>query len=380
MKRRKILFVAAHRPGRSPSQRFRFEQYLDHLAENGFEPMMSYLISESDDRAFYAPGHYATKAGILVKSAARRAADAIRATRCDIVFVQREAFMTGTTLFEWAFARSGARLVFDFDDAIWLPNVSSHNRMLGWLKDAGKTSRIIGMSDMVFAGNPHLAEYASAYNDRVRLVPTTIDTDEYRVRPGQGGPGVCIGWSGSPTTIQHFEHAVPALRELKRRFGERLRFKVIGDASYRNVELGVTGTPWRRETEVDDLVDIDIGIMPLPDDPWAKGKCGLKGLQYMALGIPTVMSPVGVNSEIVAHGENGYLASTTEQWVEVLSGLVEDAAARERVGMAGRRTVEERFSVASQRDVYLECFHEVLESHPRTAVALEGARPSLGRV
>ena len=364
---RRVLFVAAHRPGRSPAQRFRFEQYLDHLEANGFEPRLSYLISEEDDHALYAAGHYGAKFRILLKSAYRRWLDTLRASEYDIIFVQREAFMTGTTLFESAFGRSRAKLVFDFDDAIWLPNVSSQNRILRWLKDSGKTARIIRMADLVFAGNPYLAQYAASYNDRVEVIPTTIDTDHYRRTSREDRGSVCIGWSGSVTTIQHFEHAVPALMEITRRYGDRVRFKVIGDAGYQRPELGIRGDAWSRENEVADLNEIDIGIMPLPDDAWARGKCGLKGLQYMALEIPTVMSPVGVNTDIVEDGRNGFLASTTEEWVEVLSRLIESPALRQQIGRAGRETVVEGYSVESQKDRYIRCFNELLEARPTSS-------------
>jgi len=372
--KRKVLFIAAHRPDRAPGQRFRFEQYFDHLASNGYEPTLSYLISERDDRVFYAPGGYLRKGGIFLRSFARRSLDALRASDYDIIFIFREAFLTGTTLFESLFDRSRAKLVFDFDDAIWLPNISEGNRALGWLKNPRKTEEIIAMSDMVFAGNPYLAEYASGFSDCVKIVPTTIDTEEYRPRTRVDAGPVCIGWSGSVTTIPHFEYALPALTEIKRRYGDRICFRVIGDGGYTNPALGIQGVPWRRESEVADLTAIDIGIMPLPDDAWARGKCGLKGLQYMALEIPTIMSPVGVNTEIVSSGTNGFLATATEEWVEALAKLVESTELRRQIGTAGRRTVLERYSTMSQRDNYVRYFDEVLAAKaPRRA---DGARSS----
>ena len=165
---------------------------------------------------------------------------------------------------------------------------------------------------------------------------------------------VCIGWSGSFTTIIHFQHAIPALLEIKKKYPDKVYFKVIGDGSYVNEELDIVGLPWRKETEIEDLSEIDIGLMPLPDEEWSNGKCGLKGLQYMALNIPTIMSPVGVNSEIIEHGKNGFLADGVEEWVDVMSQLIENADNMAEIGDAGRKTVEERFSVESQKNIYLE--------------------------
>jgi glycosyltransferase involved in cell wall biosynthesis len=357
---RRILVAAVHPTGRAPSQRFRIEQYVDHLAQNGFDTDFAPLLRESDYATVYGSGGAARKAAIALRGVVRRAADLARLRRYDIVFVQREAIQLGTAAFERIAARSGAKLVFDFDDAIWLPNVSDANQRLAWLKRPQKTETIAAAADLVLAGNRYLADYACRFNDAVEIVPTTIDTDDYAPAPRAPGEQVCIGWTGSLTTIQHFELVVPVLRRLRERFGERVRFKVIGDPGYRVEELGIQGQAWSAATEVADLSDIDIGIMPLPDDEWAKGKCGLKGLQYMALEIATVMSPVGVNEEIIDHGRNGFLAASEDDWFERLSELIESQELRKQLGAAARVTVVDRYSVDSQKDRYLELFSELL--------------------
>ncbi len=358
MKRKKILFIAAHRPDRSPSQRFRFEQYLGYLQQNGFDYDFSWLISERDDKRFYAPGNLRTKMLILLKSWWKRRKDAWRAADYDIIFVQREAFMTGSTRFEKKFAKSGAKLVFDFDDAIWNLDTSEANKKFEWLKNPGKTAEIISMSHLVIAGNEYLASYARRHNKNVVIVPTTIDMSEYTRETWDEergtGNGVCIGWSGSLTTIKHFEFAVPFLREIKKKYGEKVSIKVIGDSTYVNEELGVKALGWKKEDEVKELSTFDIGIMPLPDDEWAKGKCGLKGLQYMALGIPTIMSPVGVNTEIIRDGENGMLAVETSEWVQKLELLINSRELRNSMGEMARETVKNKYSVDTWKENYVK--------------------------
>jgi len=353
---KKVLFIASHRPDRNPGQRFRFEQYFDHLRQNGYECHLSYIINVNDDKVLYAQGKYFHKALLGLKAALKRGLDAWSGNEYDIIFIFREAFFTGSTLFERLFSRTKAKLVFDFDDAIWHFDVSEANKKLGFLKNPGKTAQIISRVDLVFAGNQYLADFARHYNDKVVIIPTTIDTDEYIPGPFNEGKEICIGWSGSITTIRHFQIVVPALKKIKEKFGTRVRFKVIGDGAYKNDELGIRGIAWNKQDELDELRSIDIGIMPLPDDEWSRGKCGLKGLQYMALEIATVMSPVGVNAEIIRDGENGMLAGTDEEWVAKLSLLVENPELRRRLGQAGRRTVLDGYSVHAQKNNYLRYF------------------------
>lgn len=357
----RILFIASHRPGRAPGQRFRFEQYVAYLEQHGFQCELSHLVSEQDDRVLYQRGHYLDKLRFVRRGIAKRMADLQRVHDFDIIFIFREALMTRSTRFERAFKRSKAKIIFDFDDSIWLQNVSEANRYWAWVKDPGKTSRIIALADLVFAGNAYLAEYAGTFNPNVTIVPTTIDTSEYQPTPFRTEGPICIGWSGSITTIQHFKYAIPALQILKAKYGDRIHIRVIGDSSYTEPLLDVVGMPWRKETELADLSAMDIGIMPLPDDEWSRGKCGLKGLQYMGIGLPAVMSPVGVNKEIIQDGLNGFLASTTEEWVEKLSLLIDNADLRRRMGLEARRTVEEHYSVNAWKERYLRHFQQLLQ-------------------
>lgn len=357
----RALFLSVHRPGRAPGQRFRFEQYLGWLRRQGVECEHSWVLDAEDDRYFYGHGAPHRKAWVGLKALGCRARLALsrKLAWFDVALVQREALFAGPPFVEMAVQRAGAGLVFDYDDSIWLTQVSHANRRFGWLKSAGKTDALIRRADLVFAGNAYLAEHARPLSARVEIVPTTIDTDEYQPpRRREGGP-VCIGWSGSFSTLAHFKAVVPVLQRVKARLGSAVAFKVLGDASYREPALDLQGEPWRLESELDDLARIDVGLMPLPNDPWARGKCGLKGLQYMALGIPTLMSPVGVNAEIIRDGDSGFLPRTDDEWVECLCELVQDAALRRRIGEAGRAVVVERYSVKAWRDTYLRLLGSV---------------------
>ncbi|MFT3885384.1 MAG: glycosyltransferase family 4 protein [Flavobacteriales bacterium] len=358
----RILFIAAHRPGRSPSQRYRFEQFVPYWERHGYTFDYAWLIDAEDDKRFYAPGNLSAKAGIFLKSLKRRTEHVRRAAQADLVLVQREAFMTGTTRFERALARTGKPFVFDFDDAIWHLDVSAANRRLSWLKAPGKTAKIIGLADQVIAGNDYLADHARRYNPVVVTIPTVIDTDVYRPLPAvrRADGKLTIGWTGSYTSLAHLQQVLPLLRRLNEAWKEKLVFRVISDRDLYAPGLEVENVRWSAATEAEDLAAIDIGIMPLPDNEWSRGKCGFKGLQYMGMGRPVVLSRVGVNKTIVCDGKNGFLAGTDSEWLEKLGHLIADDELRRRMGRAARATVEQQYSVPAWRDAYLEIFNTLI--------------------
>jgi glycosyltransferase involved in cell wall biosynthesis len=349
-----VLFIGTHRLNRSPSQRFRFEQFLPFLDKAGIKYRVSSLLNEQDDATYYSKGNYLKKASVIYRSFLKRKEDIAHSSEYDVLFIQREAFLIGPPYFERLIKKAGKKLIFDFDDAIWLPNVSEVNKKFSWAKFASKTSEIISLSNGIIAGNQYLADYALQYNPNVHIIPTTIDTTYHLPKIVSKLPDrVCIGWTGSHTTLQYLELIIPVLKKIKQLFNNKVYFKIIGDAHYTHHELAIKGVKWNLDTEIDDLSEIDIGIMPLPNNQWTLGKCGFKGLQYMALEIPPVVSPVGVNTEIIEEGVNGFLASNEKEWIEKISLLIEDAELRKKIGKAARKTVEERFSVNSHRETFL---------------------------
>jgi len=350
----KVLFFAMHRKDRVPGQRFRFEQYFEYLEENGVQCELSYLISEDDDKYFYKQGHVLAKISLLFRSLMKRYKETRRIEQYDAVYIAREAFFLGGPFFEKMIAKKDVKLFFDFDDAVWIHGVSKGNRLAGIFRNAGKINKILPIADTVVSGNQFLADYASKFNENIVIFPTTIDTNVYVKKNNMAQKdSILIGWSGSFSTIKHFEIIIPVLSRIKKRYGEKIQFKVIGDGNFECKDLDIIGFPWRLDTEVEELSTFDIGVMPLPNDVWSKGKCGLKGLQYMSLGIPTLMSPVGVNSEIIDDGFNGFLPRNEDEWFVRISELVKSKELRNDVGEKGRQTVEERYSLNANKERFL---------------------------
>jgi len=343
----------------SPSQRYRIEQWEPLLRERGVEIAYEPFECAELNALLYEPSQMAKKMMLVAKGMSRRFEAVKKARDFDLVYILRETALLGPAIFERLVHKTGVPFVFDFDDAIFVSYRSPSNGYLSYLKFAGKTKTVCRLAAHVMVGNPYLAEYARQFNKNVTVIPTTIDTGVYKVPPAKTDNGpLIIGWTGSHSTVQHLDTLRGALKKLAAR--ENFRLRVIGTPVYECAPVDVEAMRWRAKTEVDDLRPIDIGVMPLPEDKWSKGKCGAKALQFMGMGIPTVCSPVGVNTDIIQDEQNGFLASTEDEWVEKLTRLLRSAELRRRLGQAGRLTVEEKYSAISQAPRVYEIFKSVL--------------------
>jgi glycosyltransferase involved in cell wall biosynthesis len=260
--------------------------------------------------------------------------------------------------------RAVRRLVFDFDDAVFLRDSYAAKG----LRDRRRLRRFAGMvrcADAVVAGNVFLAEQAARWigAKSIQVVPTCVDPRRYPpvdaasraasvVRLGSPDlpetsrkvSGIELVWVGSSSTLRGLESIAPLLEQIGRSVpGSRL--KLVCDRFLTLRDLPVVATPWTEAGEAEEIAAADIGISWLPDDAWSRGKCGLKVLQYLVAGLPVVANPVGVQLEMVRHGETGFLAETPQQWIEAVRRLADDAELRRRMGRAGRRLVETRYSV-----------------------------------
>jgi glycosyltransferase involved in cell wall biosynthesis len=348
----------------TPGQRFRIEQWEPILNEKGIYIDYSPFLRKKYNISFYKDGNYVSKFFQIFHSLLNRFEDVKKTPKYDLVYIFREAALIGPAFFERLIKATKVPIVFDFDDSIFLPRISSFHSRFIFLKSPKKVDTICRLSDHVIAGNSFLAEYASRFNSRVSVIPTTIDTDKYKPQSDKPHSDVLtIGWSGSFSTVKDLDILREVLQEFAKQ--ENFRLRVIGTSDYKIGGVNVESIPWRAETEIADLRAIDIGIMPLPDDDWSKGKCGLKALQYMALGIPTICSPVGVNSEIIQDGKNGFLANTKPEWLRKLSLLLNSRQLRMKLGNAGRQTVEDKYSAKVQAPRISEIFQVLVNKQTR---------------
>ena len=292
--------------------------------------------------AFQAAGHTLTVRAIPRDVIARLRLYAA-ARRFDVVVLQRKLLSLPEVVILRRFVR---RLLFDFDDAVWLRD-SYSGKGFHHGKRERRFRAIIKRCDGVIAGNRFLAEKAAQFNRNVCVIPTCVDPTAYPLAEHTTPAGAArLVWVGSSSTLQGLERNFDMLNAVGRAI-PAARLAVVCDRFPTFEHLPVDAIPWDGATEANELATSDIGIGWVPDDPWSRGKCGLKLLQYMAAGLAVVANPVGVQADIVTHCETGLLATTTEEWVEAVRTLANDPHLRRRLGRAGRERVEREYSVSA---------------------------------
>lgn len=349
--------------------RFRIAQFIPFLESAGFSVTLRSLFTPEFFQLVYKPGHTLRKAAAFVGLSLKRLESLRDVSTFDVVFIYREMFPIGPAIVERLLASpKRPPVVFDFDDAIFLPSVSDANRLIAALKQPRKIETILRVSDRVIAGNTFLADYARRFNPAVMMIPTCVDTDRFVPAVPQSGADpsreLVVGWIGSPTTASYVRDLVPVLQRVRKNRPFVLRVSGAGE-SLCVPGLQVDNTPWSLSREVELFNTCDVGVYPLTDDEWSKGKCGFKAIQFMACGVPVVAAAVGVNREIIQDGVNGFLASTENEWVEKLDRLLTDPELRRRFAAAGRRTIEERYSLRVNAPRLAAALRDVAESAER---------------
>lgn len=332
------LFTKYTRAG--ASSRYRSFQYLPALEAAGLRLTVSPLLTDAYLVHKYIHGH--ARLGDVLLAFARRLWAVLKVPRAAVVVIEYELLPWFPAVLERWLAWRGCRMVVDYDDALFHQYDAHTNpwvrRLLG-----RKIATVMRLAHTVVAGNAYLADYARrAGAPRVAVMPTVIDLTRYPAKDATGASGVfTIGWIGSPSSARYLRDIAPALAQVC--MGGRARVLLVGSGHVDLPGVPVEVVAWSEETEVNEIRGFDVGIMPLPDEPWARGKCGFKLIQYMACGLPVVASPVGVNAEIVENGTNGFLAHDTDEWVSALERLMGDSALIQRLGGAGRHKVQERY-------------------------------------
>jgi len=334
----KLLVLTRH-GNLGSSSRLRFFQYFPYLQEQGIKCIKQPLISDEMLTKRYQQGHY--KLTTVTHAYVRRVMKMIQRTRFDLVWIEKEALPWLPALLELPLLK-GVPYVLDYDDAVW------HNydsRTPSWARNLfrNRFSGLIQGARLVICGNQYLSKYACNVGASwVEILPTAVDLNRYGpvVKDSREDIVPRIVWIGSPSTVAHNRLIVEPLQYLSK--SVKFKMRLIG-AKIELPGVDIEYLPWTEATEVSALQACDIGIMPLPDLPWERGKCGYKLIQYMACGLPVVASPVGVNKSILRGGKYGLLAETRQDWVDALESLLMSPDLRLRMGLSGRNCIENEY-------------------------------------
>ncbi|MBW7995582.1 MAG: glycosyltransferase family 4 protein [Candidatus Glassbacteria bacterium] len=353
-----ILFIVPY-PPQGASNRFRVLQFLPGLEKEGIGARVRPFYSQALWRILYREGKVFRKLLLGLGCAVNRLLDLWRALAYDMVFIHRESFPVGPAWFERCLRLLGKPYIYDFDDAVFLPNAARSNRLFARLKCPGKTAAVVRMSSLTIAGNSYLADFARRSGaGRVEIVPTVVNTEVFRpARSRSAQEAVVVGWIGSATTIDFLAPFIDIWQRVIERIPEA-RLRIVGGSLPEPWPAGVECVAWSMDTEVSELQRFDIGIMPMPDNQWTRGKCAFKAIEYMAAGVPAVCSPVGMNLDLITHGKTGFLPGDENEWTETIIRLAGDPELRSAVGTAGRSVIEENFSLQAVQPRLLRIIRE----------------------
>ena len=359
MENKRVLFLVPYPHGVSPSQRFRLELYEATMQEEGVEYVYAPFLSESVYPIFFEPGNTFKKALGIISGYFRRYGQLFRMRRCNVVWVHREtAPMALFPFYNFLLTKCfGKNVVFEMDDAVWMPNVSSANAKFQWLKPFKNSLRMMKWAKTVVCGNEFLRQKALEYNENATLLPTGVDTAlVHNQEQNQQSEHVRVGWTGSHSTLPYLEKIVPILKEL---YPTRpFQLVVISDVEPQLDFPDVNYIPWNKITEIADLLRFHIGLMPIPNKEWTEGKCGLKIIQYQSLGIVPIASPFGVNKELIGNNERGLLVNDLNDWKNKLDFLLRNEGIRTSYAAKCRPFILEHYSIQSQRDKFLHLLEE----------------------
>jgi glycosyltransferase involved in cell wall biosynthesis len=334
------------------SSRLRMLQYVPFLEQAGLQVTLQPLLSDELLQARYQSGAY--KVHELLFAYAKRLRAVLERNKFDVLWIEKEALPWWPLLIELSILRD-VSYVLDYDDAVFL-NYDNHRNP--WLRCIfnGRLDGLMANASLVVCGNKYLAQHArNAGSTWVEVIPTVLNLDNYPLSTSMiASDGIPrIVWIGSPSTTHYLQILCEPLAILARNHSFVLR--VIGGGKLTMPGVKIEVMPWSEDTELESISDCQIGVMPLHDSDWEKGKCGYKLIQYMACKLPVVASCIGVNLDIVQHGVNGFLASSSNDWVYALESLLVDSSRRLKLGAAGRNLVEEKYCIQqiSNRMVHL---------------------------
>tara|TARA_R110001592_G_scaffold89458_4_gene263120 strand:- start:1408 stop:2493 length:1086 start_codon:yes stop_codon:yes gene_type:complete len=358
MPKKKILFLSPYPENKAPSQRLKYEQYFSVFKESGYEITTNSFVSEKLWNILYQPGHFIKKLIYTILGYINRTAILFRLKKYDIVFIHLWVTPIGTPFFERIACLLAKKIVYDIDDMVFLGHSSDANKFWQNLKGKRKMIYLIKKADHVITCTPKLDAFVKQFNQNTTDISSTVDTEKryLPINNYKNDHQLVLGWSGSHSTSKYLYLLSDVFKKLALKYDFKLI--VMGDSSFRIKGVNIEALEWDESIEINTLQKFDIGLYPLPDEEWVYGKSGLKAIQYMALGIPTIATALGANFRIIENEQNGYLINPDDyqEWDIRLETLLNDAELRKKLGQNARKTIVDKYSIEANKEKYLAIF------------------------
>ena len=351
----KILVLPRYEP-QGASSRYRFYQYIPYLNAQGWDVTVKPLLSNNYIKYLYDKTPLPVSE--IIQGYFKRIIQILNKNNFDLIWLQQELFPWIPSVFENILVRGSIKIVADYDDAFFHRYDQSKSLLIKSLL-RNKIDSVMKYADMVLAGNNYLLERAKLSNGNVKLFSTVVDINKFKNSNPIKDDFFTIGWIGSPGTAKYLKIIEDALKEVS--LDKDIRINLIGANKIKINGVSINHIKWDENTEVEEISKFDVGIMPLPDNPWERGKCGFKLIQYLSCNLPVIGSPVGVNRDIIINGVNGFQANSTDEWLKYIRLLKDDKELILKMGKNGRRFVEEKYSLQRNVVKIIDYFNELLQ-------------------
>ena len=348
----KVLFFVVF-PEINAGSRYRVYKYLDYLKKENIEFIVCPPMSNSLFQKLYQTNNPVKKFLFYLVTYLVRLKQLTKVGNYDIIFIHQGLCYLGPPILEYLMAKLNNNLIYDVDDAHFVKPVFSTG-IAARFHDRERIAKLANLSKHIIVSVDFIKSYVQKYNSNITIIPTSIDFERYALKSYEKkvNQSIIIGWAGSPSGFIYLQELEDVFKRLAKLYNVKL--KIISSSPFDSYNIDVINCQWKLENEIEDLQSLDIGIMPLTDEEFERGKGGFKIIQYMGVGLPVICSPVGVNTEIIHDGVNGFLAKTKEDWFKKLSLLIIDNTVREELGRKARASIKDEFTIKANAPVFIQ--------------------------
>ena len=357
---KKILIICTYPLNTVPGQRLKYEQYLEYLSENGYHFEVIPFFDNKTYNILYSKNKNFQKIYGTLKGFIRRFLDIRKVCKSDGIFITLSVVPLGPSLLEWIYVKLAKKIIYDIDDMIFQLRTAPSNKITKFLKSRKRFYFLLEKANHCITCTPELDNIAKRYNQNTTDISSTINTKTYiPINKYKNNKELIIGWTGSHSTVPYLHLLEGVLKELSKKY--KFTLLVMGTNNFEITGVNIECLNWNSNIEIATLQRMDIGLYPLPNDEWIKGKSGLKALQYMAMGLPVVASNLGCNERVIENNVSGLLVNNMKEWYKSISNLIENNQLRKFLGHNARLRVEKYFSIEANKNTYLSIFNSTFQ-------------------